>query len=84
MHINPNVPEPVNRLSKDIPNAHLIHPQLYLAFVNLMDLSTFIPTDNGGVQEEAPSPGKPVLDLRDTSERLAAVAAGTVILIGTM
>ncbi len=83
VHLNPNVQQPVNRLLKDIRNVHLIEPQPYLAFVYLMNRSTLILTDSGGVQEEAPSLGKPVLVLRDTSERLEAVSAGTVILVGT-
>ncbi len=83
VHLNPNVQQPVNRLLRDIPNIHLIEPQPYLAFVYLMNRSTLILTDSGGVQEEAPSLGKPVLVLRDTSERLEAVSAGTVILVGT-
>ena len=68
---------------KNIPNIHLVEPQPYLAFVYLMNRSTLILTDSGGVQEEAPSLGKPVPVLRDTSERLEAVLAGTVILVGT-
>ena len=83
VHLNPNVQQPVNRLLKNIQNIHLIEPQPYLAFVYLMNRSTLILTDSGGVQEEAPSLGKPVLVLRDTSERLEAVSAGTVILVGT-
>lgn len=83
VHLNPNVQEPVNRLLRDVPNIHLIEPQAYLPFVYLMNRSTLILTDSGGVQEEAPSLGKPVLVLRDTSERLEAVTAGTVILVGT-
>ena len=83
VHLNPNVQQPVNRLLKNIPNIHLIEPQPYLAFVYLMNRSKLILTDSGGVQEEAPSLGKPVLVLRDTSERLEAVSAGTVILVGT-
>lgn len=83
VHLNPNVQEPVNRLLNGIPNIHLIEPQPYLSFVYLMNRSTLILTDSGGVQEEAPSLGKPVLVLRDTSERLEAVTAGTVILVGT-
>jgi UDP-N-acetylglucosamine 2-epimerase (non-hydrolysing) len=83
VHLNPNVQEPVNRLLDQIPNIHLIDPQPYLPFVYLMNEATLILTDSGGVQEEAPSLGKPVLVLRDTSERLEAVTAGTVILVGT-
>lgn len=83
VHLNPNVRLPVNRMLKDIPNIHLIEPQPYLAFVHLMNRSTLILTDSGGIQEEAPSLGKPVLVLRDTSERLEAISAGTAILVGT-
>lgn len=83
VHLNPNVQQPVNRLLNGISNIHLIEPQPYLAFVYLMNRSTLILTDSGGVQEEAPSLGKPVLVLRDTSERLEAVSSGTVILVGT-
>ena len=83
VHLNPHVQQPVNRLLKNITNIHLIEPQPYLAFIYLMNRSTLILTDSGGVQEEAPSLGKPVLVLRNTSERLEAVSAGTVILVGT-
>lgn len=83
VHLNPNVQEPVKRLLDQIQNIHLIEPQPYLSFVYLMNKATLILTDSGGVQEEAPSLGKPVLVLRDTSERLEAVTAGTVILVGT-
>lgn len=83
VHLNPNVQEPVNRLLRDIPNVHLIVPQDYLPFVYLMVQSTLILTDSGGVQEEAPALGKPVLVMRDTTERPEAVEAGTVCLVGT-
>ncbi|WP_409424595.1 MULTISPECIES: non-hydrolyzing UDP-N-acetylglucosamine 2-epimerase [unclassified Pseudoalteromonas] len=83
VHLNPNVQEPVNRLLADKPNVMLIEPQDYLPFVFLMDRSYLILTDSGGVQEEAPSLGKPVLVMRDTTERPEAVAAGTVKLVGT-
>ena len=83
VHLNPNVQEPVNRLLAGITNVHLIEPLDYLPFVYLMDRSTIILTDSGGIQEEAPSLGKPVLVLRDTTERPEAVAAGTVRLTGT-
>ncbi|MGQ4276490.1 non-hydrolyzing UDP-N-acetylglucosamine 2-epimerase [Pseudidiomarina sp. E22-M8] len=83
VHLNPNVQEPVNRLLSDIPNVHLIAPQDYLPFVYLMNRATIILTDSGGIQEEAPSLGKPVLVMRDTTERPEAVAAGTVKLVGT-
>lgn len=83
VHLNPNVQEPVNRLLADKSNVMLIEPQDYLPFVFLMDRSYLILTDSGGVQEEAPSLGKPVLVMRDTTERPEAVAAGTVKLVGT-
>ena len=83
VHLNPNVQEPVKRLLGSIGNVHLIEPQDYLPFVYLMDKSTLILTDSGGIQEEAPSLGKPVLVMRDTTERPEAVAAGTVKLVGT-
>lgn len=83
VHLNPNVQEPVNRLLKGYPNVHLIEPQDYEPFVYLMDRSYIILTDSGGIQEEAPSLGKPVLVMRDTTERPEAVAAETVKLVGT-
>jgi UDP-N-acetylglucosamine 2-epimerase (non-hydrolysing) len=83
VHLNPNVQEPVNRLLSSIANVHLIEPQDYLPFVHLMARSTLILTDSGGVQEEAPALGKPVLVMRDTTERPEAVEAGTVRLVGT-
>lgn len=83
VHLNPNVQEPVNRLLSAIPNVHLIEPQDYLPFVHLMARSTLILTDSGGIQEEAPSLGKPVLVMRDTTERPEAIEAGTVRLVGT-
>lgn len=83
MHLNPNVREPVNRLLADKANVFLIEPADYLPFIYLMDKSTVILTDSGGVQEEAPSLGKPVLVMRDTTERPEAVEAGTVKLVGT-
>jgi len=83
VHLNPNVQEPVNRLLSNVRNVYLIEPLEYLPFVNLMRLSTLILTDSGGIQEEAPSLGKPVLVMRDTTERPEAVAAGTVKLVGT-
>ncbi len=83
VHLNPNVQEPVNRLLKDVDNVFLIEPQDYLPFVYLMSRSHIILTDSGGVQEEAPSLGKPVLVMRDTTERPEAVEAGTVKLVGT-
>ncbi|WP_404341324.1 non-hydrolyzing UDP-N-acetylglucosamine 2-epimerase [Pseudoalteromonas mariniglutinosa] len=83
VHLNPNVQEPVNRLLANKANVQLIEPQDYLPFVFLMDQAYLILTDSGGVQEEAPSLGKPVLVMRDTTERPEAVAAGTVKLVGT-
>jgi len=82
VHLNPNVREPVKRILSDISNIYLIKPQDYLFFVKLMDISTLILTDSGGVQEEAPSLGKPVLVMRNTTERREAVDAGTVKLVG--
>lgn len=83
VHLNPNVQEPVRRILANVPNVHLIEPLDYLPFVYLMDRSTLMITDSGGVQEEAPSLGKPVLVMRDTTERPEAVDAGTVKLVGT-
>ncbi len=83
VHLNPNVQEPVNRLLKDLENVFLIDPQEYLSFCYLMDRSYIILTDSGGIQEEAPSLGKPVLVMRETTERPEAVKAGTVKLVGT-
>lgn len=83
VHLNPNVREPVNRLLTGIPNVHLIEPLDYLPFVRLMDRAHLILTDSGGIQEEAPSLHKPVLVMRDTTERQEAVDAGVVKLVGT-
>ncbi|MHC8944724.1 non-hydrolyzing UDP-N-acetylglucosamine 2-epimerase [Advenella incenata] len=83
VHLNPQVREPVARILDNVPNVHLIEPQDYLPFVYLMSRSYIILTDSGGIQEEAPSLGKPVLVMRDTTERPEAVAAGTVRLVGT-
>ncbi len=83
MHLNPNVREPVNRILGDVSNIHLIEPQQYLPFIYLMSRAHIILTDSGGIQEEAPSLGKPVLVMRDTTERPEAVEAGTVKLVGT-
>lgn len=83
VHLNPRVREPVFRHLADLPNVHLIEPLDYLAFVHLMNEAYLILTDSGGIQEEAPSLGKPVLVMRDTTERPEAVAAGTVKLVGT-
>jgi UDP-N-acetylglucosamine 2-epimerase (non-hydrolysing) len=99
VHLNPNVREPVQRILANGPNSHppavlgppssalgnihLIEPLSYLPFVALMNMATLILTDSGGVQEEAPSLGKPVLVMRDTTERREAVEAGTARLVGT-
>lgn len=92
VHLNPNVREPVRRIlgqaegapaSQKRPNVHLIEPLPYLPFVGLMNRSHLILTDSGGIQEEAPSLGKPVLVMRETTERPEAVAMGTVKLVGT-
>jgi len=83
VHLNPNVKGPVERLLGAHPRVHLIEPVDYPTFVYLMDRSDIILTDSGGVQEEAPSLGKPVLVMRDTTERPEAVRAGTVRLVGT-
>ena len=83
VHLNPNVMEPVHRILDNICNIYLIEPLDYLPFVYLMNESYLILTDSGGIQEEAPSLGKPVLVMRDTTERPEAVEAGTVVLVGT-
>jgi UDP-N-acetylglucosamine 2-epimerase (non-hydrolysing) len=83
VHLNPNVKEPVYKILADTDSINLIEPLAYPAFVWLMNQSYLIITDSGGVQEEAPSLGKPVLVMRDTTERPEAVEAGTVILVGT-
>ena len=83
VHLNPNVREPVNRILSNVDNVFLIEPQQYLPFIYLMNRSHIILTDSGGIQEEAPSLGKPVLVMRDTTERPEAVEAGTVKLVGT-
>ena len=83
VHLNPNVQKPVFQILQDIDNIKLIDPLSYPAFVWLMNQSYIIITDSGGVQEEAPSLGKPVLVMRETTERPEAVIAGTVLLVGT-
>ncbi|ELQ6263992.1 UDP-N-acetylglucosamine 2-epimerase (non-hydrolyzing) [Cronobacter malonaticus] len=83
VHLNPNVTEPVNRILGHVENVVLIEPQEYLPFVWLMNHAWLILTDSGGIQEEAPSLGKPVLVMRETTERPEAVEAGTVRLVGT-
>ena len=83
VHLNPNVQKPVKEILSDVENIDLIAPLPYEAFIWLMEKSKLIITDSGGVQEEAPSLGKPVLVMRETTERPEAVEAGTVILVGT-
>ena len=83
VHLNPNVQKPVKELLSEVENIHLIEPLQYETFLYLMNKSYFIITDSGGVQEEAPSLGKPVLVMRDTTERPEALEAGTVKLVGT-
>ncbi len=83
VHLNPRVREPVLRILSDLENVFLIEPLQYLPFVNIMSKSYLILTDSGGIQEEAPSLGKPVVVMRDTTERPEAVEAGTVRLVGT-
>jgi UDP-N-acetylglucosamine 2-epimerase (non-hydrolysing) len=83
VHLNPNVREPVFRLLGNMQNIHLLDPLLYLPFIALMNRAKIILTDSGGIQEEAPSLGKPVLVMRETTERPEAVSAGTAKLVGT-
>lgn len=83
VHLNPNVQKPVKDILSDTDNVYLIDPLQYESFIFLMNKSYFIITDSGGVQEEAPSLGKPVLVMRDTTERPEALEAGTVKLVGT-
>ena len=83
VHLNPNVQKPVYELLSSLSNVYLISPLDYLPFIYAMQHSTLLLTDSGGVQEEAPSLGKPVLVMRDTTERPEAVEAGTVKLVGT-
>lgn len=83
VHLNPNVREPVNRILGGLDSVHLIEPLDYLPFVRLMDKAHLLITDSGGIQEEAPSLGKPVLVMREKTERPEAVTAGTVKLVGT-
>jgi len=83
VHLNPNVKKPVYNILSKVRNIQLINPLAYPAFVWLMNKAYLIITDSGGIQEEAPSLGKPVLVMRDTTERPEAVIAGTVILVGT-
>jgi len=83
VHLNPNVQKPVKEILKNIDNVYLIEPLGYMPFVYLLNHSHLVLTDSGGIQEEAPSLGKPVLVMRDTTERPEAVEAGTVLLVGT-
>lgn len=83
VHLNPNVQKPVNEILNNIKNVHLIEPLDYLPFIKLMEASYMILTDSGGIQEEAPSLGKPVLVMRENTERPEAIKAGTVKLVGT-
>jgi UDP-N-acetylglucosamine 2-epimerase (non-hydrolysing) len=83
VHLNPNVQGPVNALLGGLANVHLIEPQDYLAFIWLMDRAHIALTDSGGVQEEAPSLGTPVVVMRDHTERMEAVEAGTAVLVGS-
>jgi len=83
VHLNPNVREPVNRILSKISNIYLVEPLDYVSFIKLLDASYIVLTDSGGIQEEAPSLGKPVLVMRDKTERPEAVKAGTVKLVGT-
>lgn len=83
VHPNPRVRETTSKLLAEVPNIHLIAPLEYLSFVHLMNAANFIITDSGGIQEEAPSLGKPVLVIREKTERPEAVEAGTVRLVGT-
>ena len=83
VHLNPNVQKPVYDILKGLDNVHLLDPLDYAPFVWMMDQSDLILTDSGGIQEEGPSFGKPVLVMRDVTERPEAVQAGTVKLVGT-
>jgi UDP-N-acetylglucosamine 2-epimerase (non-hydrolysing) len=83
VHLNPNVRKPVRAILGGMPRMHLVEPLEYLPFVRLMERAYLILTDSGGIQEEAPALGKPVLVMRDVTERPEAVAAGTAKLVGT-
>ncbi len=83
VHLNPNVREPVNRILKGKKNIHLIEPLDYPYLIWLMNKSYFVLTDSGGIQEEAPSLGKPVLVMREVTERIEGIGAGTAKLVGT-
>jgi UDP-N-acetylglucosamine 2-epimerase (non-hydrolysing) len=82
VHLNPNVQEPVNRILKNVPHVTLLPPLDYLPMVHLMKCATLILTDSGGIQEEAPAFGIPVLVLRETTERPEGVEAGTLKVVG--
>lgn len=83
VHLNPHVQEPVRRILSDMTNVFLLEPQRYLSFVYLMHRCSLVLTDSGGIQEEAPALGKPVLVMRNTTERPEALKAGTALLVGT-
>jgi len=83
VHLNPNVQEPVRRVLGEAARVHLLPPLDYVPFIHLMRRAHLVLTDSGGIQEEAPSLGKPVLVMRETTERPEAVEAGTVRLVGT-
>jgi UDP-N-acetylglucosamine 2-epimerase (non-hydrolysing) len=83
VHLNPNVRNTVNNILSGINNIHIVEPMDYLSFIKLMDASYMIITDSGGIQEEAPSLGKPVLVTRDTTERIEAIQTGVAILVGS-
>lgn len=83
VHPNPRVCEPVHQILGELPNIHLVEPLDYLAFTYVLDRSFLVLTDSGGIQEEAPTLGKPVLVMRDTSERPEAIASGAALLVGT-
>jgi UDP-N-acetylglucosamine 2-epimerase (non-hydrolysing) len=83
VHLNPNVQQPVNAILNGLPNVYLVEPLDYFSFVAMMDQAYLILTDSGGVQEEAPSLGRPVLVMREVTERPEAVQAGSAKLVGT-
>ena len=83
VHLNPKVRIPVNQILSGLSNLHLFEPMEYQKFIHLMSISNIILTDSGGIQEEAPSLGKPVLVMRDCTERIEALSAGSIKLVGT-
>jgi UDP-N-acetylglucosamine 2-epimerase (non-hydrolysing) len=83
VHLNPNVRKPVNRILSKINNIYLIDPMDYVSFIKLLNVSYIVLTDSGGIQEEAPSLGKPVLVMRSKTERPEAIKSGAVKLVGT-